>query len=161
MKITTDTSIPTLIAETKRYAQTDMLCYRSPEEKLAEQQRRLWDPVVKWAETHYSIQLHLTEGLMPIDQPAETLAVLEAAVDVLMQGAEESRVRDIAKLTKLLGSVVLALAVIEQEVNEELAIEIAFLEEVSQAKRWGEDEDAAEKRAAKMAECAEIIKGMQ
>lgn len=157
MKITTETSIPTLIAETKRYAQTDMLCYRSPNEKIAEQQRLLWDPIVKWAERHYNIQLHLTEGLMPIDQPEQTIAALEAAVDSHCANAEESRIRNIAKLTKLLGSVVVALAVLERHVDANAAIDVGFLEETSQAQKWGEDEEAAEKRAAKMAECREVI----
>ena len=152
---TADTSIPTLITETKRYAQTDMLCYRSPEDGLAAEQRRLWDPVVSWAQERYGVRLALTEGVMPVAQPEETLAALETAVDDL--GQDETVVRNWAKLTKLLGSVVLAFAVKEQAISADEAIEAAFLEEVFQAQKWGEDEEAAEKRTAKMAECREMI----
>jgi chaperone required for assembly of F1-ATPase len=70
---------------------------------------------------------------------------------------DEESIRTFAKLTKLLGSVVLALAVKEQAISADEAIEAAFLEEVFQAHKWGENEEAAEKRAAKMVECREVI----
>ncbi len=187
MKLEKDISIDTLLAETKRYAETDMLCYRSPEDSLAAEQRRLWDPIAAWAEQRYDIRLVLTEGLMPVAQKRETLEVLHAEVDALRhprvgqadlgdlapldsrhsrgfplrQGfgghaaRNDEHIRNVAKLTKLLGSLIVALAVYHKAITIDQAIEASFLEETHQAGLWGEDEEAKAKREAKMAEVRE------
>ena len=64
-----------------RYAQSDLLCYRADApETLALRQAAAWDPLLDWARQRYDVTFTLTRGIIPVDQPADSIARLSAAV---------------------------------------------------------------------------------
>ena len=130
-----------LISETRRYAQTDLLCYRaaSPADLTALQIQQ-WEPILEWAAT-LGIKLKSVTGIMAITQD-------ETALDRVAATAQEF---DNVGLTLLVhfvsvfGSAVLGLAVMKKHLTISQAFELSRLDEAYQIAQWGEDEEAAER----------------
>ena len=51
-----------------KYAETDLLCYRATDPKLAARQAEEWQPLLDWAALQHDAPLRVTEGLMPVPQ---------------------------------------------------------------------------------------------
>jgi chaperone required for assembly of F1-ATPase len=134
--------------EVARYAGSDLLFYRAgTPERLAERQTAAWDPLVAWAEERFGVRFRLAEGVMPVEQDPAALAAVRAAIptDPWMLAALHT-------VTTLTGSAVLALAVAERALPPDAAWAGAHIDEDWNAELWGEDEEAAERRAFRKAE---------
>jgi chaperone required for assembly of F1-ATPase len=129
-----------------RYAESDLLCYRAdhPASLLARQGEH-WDPPLDWARHRYDIEFVVTAGLLPVDQPAETVRRLAAAISA----RDAFHLAGLSPLITLSGSLVLALALAEGALTEEQAWEAAELDQLWQAEHWGEDSFATAARADK------------
>lgn len=136
-------------ADILAFAGRDVLCYRAPDPwELAQRQAALWDPVLAWADTALGARLRVAEGVMPVDQPAETLAAIETAlVDVPAFPLTALHV-----MTTLTGSAVLALAVSRGTIPVEDAWTAAHVDEDWQISQWGEDAEASSRRAGRWTE---------
>jgi len=88
--------------------------------------------------------MRVQSGLMHLAQPPQTLVRYREEV------ARYSNLGLAAlfNLTAALGSLVLALAVAERQVTPEAAYEAAEIDALYQVERWGEDREAALRRAA-------------
>lgn len=126
-----------------RYAETDLLCYRADDARLAELQAREWQPLLDWAAEAHGAPLTVTAGLMPVPQPEPSLAALRAAVAA--HAAEELAALGLA--VPALGSLVLGLALSAGRVVAAEAHRLAILDETFQEERWGADEEALARRA--------------
>jgi chaperone required for assembly of F1-ATPase len=131
----------TLIAEARKYAGTDVLCYREGEVRLhAEEQTAKWDPVLDWA-AGQGVSLKSTDGLIAIEQDSKALdAVAEFAKTL-----PDMQLTLFVHLVAVFGSAVLAMAVLKNHLSGEAAFELSRLDEIWQIKYWGEDEDAKER----------------
>ena len=138
-----------IIAETLRYAGTDMLCYRAegPVDLVIRQEEN-WTPLLDWAAETYGARLSVTSGILPLAQPGEAIQALREAVNELSD-MELAALSNVAAAT---GSLVVALALMETELDAEGAFEVSQLEESWQIEQWGEDEEATERRARIKAE---------
>lgn len=142
-------------AEALAYAASDLLCYRAASPAaLAERQHAKWQPHLDWAKRELGAAFVVTEGVAPIPQPAEVVAALERALASL--GAGEVFVAH--ALTHRLGSLVLALAVLRRRIDAAEAFALSRLDEIWQAERWGEDEEAAERAGRMSDELAQIAR---
>ena len=139
-----------LQAHLAELAEHDLLCYRAGPEQagLAERQRRQWDPLLRWAEEALGARLHLAEGIMPVKQPADSLATLLAPYEQ----ADAFTFVPLFAMATLTRSIVIPLAVVHGVVPPEEAWEAAVLEERWNMELWGEDEQAARNQAARRAE---------
>lgn len=127
------------------YAETDLLCYRDPDQpELHALQQKEWGRVLDWAETALGISLQSAAGVMPVAQPAQAMEKLRGALS--MQDA--ARLTAIGALAQAMGSLILALALSETVVSAEEATRLALLEEDYQAQRWGRDEIAEQRRGS-------------
>lgn len=117
------------------YAETDLLCYRTPE--FAAQQSALFDPVLEWA-AQQGVVLHSTLDLMPIPQPAASLLALRAQLET----ASDAEITALAMMVPLLGSAVLGFAIWRGAITVDDALVMAHLDEQLQAERWGVDDEA-------------------
>ena len=128
------------------YGENDLLCYRAdgPAE-LVERQADAWDPWLEWSRQALDAPLRVTTGIMPIDQPPESLDRLRAQVDTL-DAWELTGFHDLVQLS---GSLVLALAVARRKLEADDAWQISRVDERFQAEQWGEDEEAADVAAIK------------
>lgn len=132
-----------VIDELLNYAGTDLLCYRAEHPaELATRQSGRWQPVLDWAMTRFDAPLLVVTGVMPVAQPAETLAALRRAAEAY----EPYRLTALQMATAASGSLVLALALVEGRLDEAEAFAASQLDELYQAELWGEDEEAAARR---------------
>ena len=142
------------MAETKTeiagYAGSDLLCYRALEpEALAALQAKHFDPVLAWAHEALGARFILSASLSHVAQPETSLAAVRAAIDAYEQ---PFAVAALHGLTSLSGSALLALAVARGALDAEAAWRAAHVDEDFQIKRWGQDEEAAERRALRWRE---------
>jgi chaperone required for assembly of F1-ATPase len=144
-------------AEMLGYADTDLLCYYGEDAALQAMQREQWQPVLEKLRAHYGIELLETQGIMPLSQPEASKQKLAEALETY----EVMRLSALWHLTMGLGSLYLALAVAELELDGEAAIAASQLEELFQAQKWGEDEEAAQARAAKAEHIRSILHFLQ
>ena len=130
-----------LVAEARKYAGTDLLCYRESETRLyREHQAETWDPVLAWAAKH-GVALKITDSLIAAVQDE---AALDAVADYA-RGLEDIPLTLFVHLVAVFGSAVLAMAVMEQHLTGEQGFGLSRLDELWQIKYWGEDEEAKER----------------
>ena len=169
-----------LLAEIMGYGETDLLCYRSPvipaqagisvkagargernsrlcgNDSLRARQDAIFDPILFAITEAYGIGFTVTEEIMPIAQPEDSLTRLRSE----FEGADNRELAALFVMTPLLGSALLALAVWKGLIPLEQAIEAATLDETFQAEQWGEDAEEKARRDSKSAdirECAAFL----
>lgn len=134
-----------IIEQMVAYAKTDLLCYRAdaPQE-LAERQHNVWQPVLDRIESRLGCRFAVTTGIIAVDQPPETLAVVQNRLENL----------DVWHLTvtqaaaAAAGSTILALALVEGDLAAEQVYALSQVDETWQIEFWGEDAEATQRRAA-------------
>lgn len=139
---------PELIKEVRRYAQTDLLCYRAPQPRLLiERQNEAWDKWIIWAE-EFGVNLQVTQSLKAITPTDDTLNAVEAYA----QPFDDIRLTLFVHFVAVFGSVILAMAVMESVLSAGDAFDLSRLDALYQIELWGEDEEAADISAALKAE---------
>jgi len=128
------------------YAESDLLCYRAdnPAELIA-RQAEAWDPLLAWARARFDVHFAVTSGIVHAPQPDATIARLGEALGVY----DAFHLAGLAPIITIGGSLVTALALAEDEVDPDRAFDLTHLDELWQARRWGEDPLALEARAAR------------
>ncbi|MBZ9993535.1 ATP12 family chaperone protein [Mesorhizobium sp. BH1-1-4] len=136
-----------VLEDVLRFASSDMLCYRADAPQgLVERQNEQWDPVIDWARASLGARFNLAEGIIHVEQPRETIAVLGSH---LAQRAEPLRLAAIHVMTSLTGSALLALAVDFGALDGEEAWAAGHVDEDWQIAQWGQDAEAVARRAAR------------
>lgn len=136
-------------ADAARYAGSDLLAYRAGEpDRLVAMQAAAWDPVLDWAREALGARFVLSEGVMHVDQPPDSLAAVRRAVEAVPLFA----LAPLHVMTTLTGSVLLALAVLRGRLAPDAAWSAAHVDEDYQASVWGSDAEAVERREARAAE---------
>ena len=124
------------------YASHETLCHRSPKSSpLAARQCKAWDPILDWAEIEFHAPLKPMEGVMPRPQPEASLINLRTYLDRLSVFSLAAFI----DMVTLLGSFVLALAVLHGRLKPDLAWQLSRLEEDWQIEHWGHDQEAHER----------------
>ena len=140
-----------IVADTANYAGTDLVCYRADQPPaLAARQRDIWQPLIDWATARYDAALAVTSGIVPTPQSPAALKAFAAAV----AAQDDFRLTALHELTAACGSLVIALAVMERRLSADEAFAASQLDESFQIEAWGEDAEAAAKRAALAADIA-------
>jgi chaperone required for assembly of F1-ATPase len=134
-----------VVEELAGFGAHDLVCYHAETPTdLAARQREQWQPLLDWAARALDAPLAVTTGVVSIEQPSEALAALRRAVAA----------RDVFELTAVsaaasaAGSLVIGLALVAGRIDAAAAFEAAQLDESYQIERWGEDPEAARRRAA-------------
>ncbi|MGN6537030.1 MAG: ATP12 family chaperone protein [Mesorhizobium sp.] len=128
-----------------RFASSDLLCYRADgPQGLVDRQNRHWDPVLDWARSDLGARFNLAEGVIHVEQPRGTIAVLGAH---LARRADPLRLAALHVMTSLTGSALLALAVEAGGLDAEAAWLAAHVDEDWQIEQWGQDAEALSRRA--------------
>jgi chaperone required for assembly of F1-ATPase len=137
-------------AEILKYAGSDLLCYRAEEpESLAERQRVAFDPILAWAAEALGARFNLVAGIMHVEQPAQAIEAIRSAIEDI---DDPVTLAALSAMTTLSGSALLALAVARGRLSPEEAWRAAHVDEDFQAERWGADEEAEARRAARWRE---------
>jgi chaperone required for assembly of F1-ATPase len=127
-----------------KYAETDLLCYRAEHPpELVRRQAEAWQPWLDWAALEFDAPLRVTSGIMHVSQDQAALDALHRAVHAL----PPEMLAGLGIAVPAVGSLVLGLALAHGRLTAEQAHALGALEELFQAELWGEDSEAAERRA--------------
>lgn len=122
-----------------RYAEGDLFCYRADgPAALVARQAESWDPLLGWARRRYDVDFATCSGVMHVAQPAETVRKLGHAVASL----GDFQLAGLSPLVTIGGSLVAALAVLEEMMPAEDVWEAVSLDERWQLEQWGDDPEA-------------------
>ncbi len=133
------------IEEIARFTETDLVCYRVAEpDELAVRQNKAWQPLVDWAATEFQAELAVTDSLLPVAQSEPCLGALRGAITAF----DDFALTGLHAATAACGSVVMGLALGRGRIDGATAWEYSLIDETYQIEKWGEDDDAAARRAA-------------
>lgn len=136
--------------EVKRYAASDLVLYRADEpEGLVAEQARHWDPVLRWANEALDANFVLASGVNFVTQPDSALQIVAKAIDGF---APPFALAALASVTQLTGSALIALMLAHGRLTPVEAWNAAHVDEDWNVRRWGEDREAAAKRALRLLE---------
>ncbi len=134
-----------LIDEVAAYAETDMLCYRTDHPAaLAKRQHEIWQPILDWMEQKHKATFAIAAGVIPVTQPPAVLDAVKGAI----AAHDDMTLAALHAVTHAAGSVILALALVEGRLDANALVAASQLDEQYQSEQWGEDAEAAERRAA-------------
>lgn len=127
------------------YGEHDLLCYRAtaPRE-LAARQEAEWQPVLEWVAQTHGARLAVTAGVVHAPQDPAALAALRRRVE----RTDDLQLTGLRLATGQLGSLVLALALLEGWAGADRAFDLSQIDEGFQIERWGDDAEACERREA-------------
>ncbi|MCP3400762.1 ATP12 family chaperone protein [Bradyrhizobium sp. CCGB20] len=128
-----------------KYFETDLLFYRAGHpEGLVAREAAHWDPVLFWAAQTLGAHFILSEGIMHVKQPKEAVQAARAALP-----GDAWSVAALHVVTTLTGSALLALALAHGVRDSGQVWAAAHVDEDWNAEKWGVDEEAASRRAAR------------
>ena len=135
-----DLVVETLVS----YASTDLLCYRAegPDE-LRKRQHQVWQPILDWVESNFDAPLLVTSGIMPVEQPQSSMDMFNK----ILSQRDDFFLTGLSVVTASCGSLALALALAEDEIDVEYCIAASQVDETFQKEQWGEDEDVTARLA--------------
>jgi chaperone required for assembly of F1-ATPase len=136
------------VAALARYAETDLLCYRAEDRRLAARQAEAWDPLLAWAAQTLDAPLRVTTGVMPVAQEAQALGALARVV----AAHSPLELAALGVAVPALGSLVLGLALSAGRLDAAPAHDLATLDERFQEEFWGLDPETGPRRAQSAAE---------
>lgn len=140
------------------YAGTDLLCYRADRPPaLVARQAEIWQPLLDWLALRHDALLLVATGIIAVEQPPEALAALRNAVS----GLDAWQLAGLQDAVASSGSLVVALALLEGEVDAAGAFAAAELDATFQIEQWGEDAEAAQRRRVLRADLAATERFLQ
>jgi chaperone required for assembly of F1-ATPase len=133
------------------YGESDLLCYRADTPQgLVARQTQHWDPLLAWARHRFDVDFEVVHGIMHRPQPATTLERLRKAVEA----RDTFALAGLSPLITISGSLVIALALAEGEIELDTAWTAATVDEAWQIEQWGEDKDEKQRLEARGREFA-------
>ena len=136
--------------EVLAYAGADLICYRAEGPGgLVRRQDEIWNPIGAWAETRFGAPFKLAAGIVHVAQAKPTMRRVAAAVG---RYDEPFRLAGLSLATTLTGSALIALAMAEGAIDAAAAWAAAHVDEDWNISQWGEDAEAAERRARRRAD---------
>ena len=139
-----------VIAEIVKYAGSDLVCYRAEgPDGLVARETAAWTPVLDHVRNRHGARFVLSQGIGFAAQPAAALAAVEAAC---RRFDNPIALAALDTLVTLSGSALIPLALADGALDAETAFAAASVEEDWNTHLWGEDAEAAHRRARRRAE---------
>ena len=141
--------IPAFREEVIKFAGSDLLLYRAetPRELVSEQEL-LWDNALTVLARHFGISFQPTMGIIHQAQPKPTL---DRLAEVLV-GENLLVMTALVSITGLTGSGLLAIGLWNKLFSPDQVWKAAHVDEDYQIAQWGQDEEAADRRAKRRVE---------
>ena len=141
--------IPAFRDEIIKFVGGDLLLYRAegPQELVSEQELQ-WDKALVTVARHFGVSFAPTMGIIHQPQPQSTLDRLAEA----LVGENLFVLTALVSATGLTGSGVLAIGLWHKLLTPDQVWAAAYVDEDYQISQWGEDEEAAERRAKRRVE---------
>lgn len=133
-----------IIRQLAGYGLNDLLCYRAESpDGLVSRQTECWDHWLNWVKANHGLALLKTTGIVPMDQPPGTSALLTE----ILSSLSNSTIAALGVIIPATGSLVLGLALKARALAPQDACAVAFLDELWQEEQWGADREALARRA--------------
>ena len=133
-------------ADIAKYLASDLLFYRAGHpDALVARETAHWDPVVFWAADSLGAHFILAQGIVHVRQPDAAIEAARAALP-----SDPWLVAAMHVVTTLTGSALLALALMHGVRDPDQVWAAAHVDEDWNAEQWGEDEEVAARRAARL-----------
>ena len=141
--------IPAFREEVIKFAGGDLMLYRaeSPQELVSEQELA-WDNALTIIARHFGVSFQPTIGIIHQPQPKVTLDRLAEA----LAGENLFVLTALVSITGLTGSGLLAIGLWSKLFSPDHVWKAAHVDEDYQISQWGEDEEAADRRARRRVE---------
>ena len=142
-------------ATVSAYVETDLVSHRAegPADLVASQ-AAAWDPLLEWAAREFSTAPQIAVGVIP----APTDKSLVACYTEVVAGLDLYELVSVQDLTALAGSLIIALAVAKQEIDDDRAWLVSQIDENHRVSGWGDDPEEAESRAIRRADMSAAIR---
>ena len=138
-----------VLAEMLEYAGSDLVCYRAEAPAgLVARQSAAWDPVMAWAHMELDAPIAIYPGVMHQLQPDTALGAIAKAMAALT----DFQITAYHSIMTLTGSALLAMMLSRRAITPEAAWAVSHVDEDYQIEQWGQDEEAAERRARRHVE---------
>lgn len=119
------------------YLDTDLVCYRTPEPlALLKRQEEAWDPIVEWFNDYFGEKLKTTKTLQALEQAEGAHRRVWNYIEAL----DEYYFAVLQICASVTGSIVVALAFMESEIDTDQVIKVSFVEEDYKAEIYKENE---------------------
>jgi len=127
------------------YAESDLVCFRAeaPEELIAAQ-AAAYDPILQFARHRHGATFSLACGITHVRQSPEALANVREAFDAIGSPFALTALHTIVSMTS---SALLGLGLWDRAFEPGHIWRLAHIDEDHQIARWGEDDEAAARRA--------------
>ena len=121
----------------------DLVLYRSGNDKeLLKIQEKEWHPFVSWAENKFNCKFNINYDLNPKNQNKDELKKCVEFIKKL----DHFSLSGLSHLISISGSFILSVNFYFENIKPQKLYELAFLEELYQLKKWGDDELSIERR---------------
>lgn len=142
-----------MVAGFLSHAESDMLCFRAEQPKaLADRQQVEWQPLLDWAKETHGVELFVFTGLLHMKQDQDGIRRLRE----IAKAMTPFELLALSQAAGLLGSAVLALALVTGRLDHATALRLSLLEELFQSEEWGVPEEMKERRDDLALELAEL-----
>lgn len=137
------------------YGGSDLVCYLATHPTdLVRRQKQRWLPLTAWMKEKYGIGFEIVSGIKYHHQSQESLDKLQTLLENL-NAADFTSVQAASATT---GSVVIALALLENRISPEEAYQAACVDEIYQLATWGADAEAQKRLDTIQSELASIAR---
>lgn len=143
-----------IIAKLVQFSKSDSLLFWDTDASVAQKQEQLWAPVLKWARQAMNIGYTTTDTLNVPEQDAGSLDRLKSFIE----GMSDEELAAFYLASMNMKSELLAAALVKGHINADQAYNAAYLEELCQSERWGQDQCAEERRLSMKSELNDIEK---
>ena len=138
-----------IAAEVLEYANSDLVCYRAETpDALVQRHAIAWDPIIDWARTMIDAPFIVTSGIIHTAQPDAAIKAYTAA----LAGLSHFQLSAYYTIMTMTGSALIAMMLARDAIAPETAWAAAHVDEDYQIEQWGGDEEAASRRALRLAE---------
>ncbi len=120
----------------------DVLLFWSGDEQVCQLQQKKWTPIIKWVNDLIKACFVTTEGL---ESPKANQVTAQELKSVL-EGFSDKQLAVFYSTALNMRSVLLALALVKGRIDAAEAFELAELEELYQAEKWGSEPQAEARR---------------
>ncbi len=124
------------------WGKSDLVCFRADHPReLVRRQEACWQPLLDWAAAEHGAALAVTTGIMPLEQPPDSIHALRSAVEEL----DSFRLVAVHSVASATGSLVIALALLDGRLDAPEAFHAGALDELWSLEAWGDDAEARQR----------------
>ena len=131
------------VNEILNFIDTDLICYRAEEPNdLVQWQSKNWDPILLKVEKYINNKIDVFKGIMPSKQNKG----IKFKITKFLTKFSDLEIIALHRITNITGSVFLSLCILNNDIVKEKVFNLAYLDELWQAKNWGNEQEASNNR---------------